>query len=388
MGIGTANRIVVDAKVLSGNTDDKTYNFQNLDEIDNLLKRTKTDKNSFYYIADSALFTENNILKAKDKKIKFITRIPEAINITKELIRKSLETKELRQQAIFLNAQNKEVKYDFYEYTIKYKGTPCKCAVCYSYNLEETKRKTISKKSIREKVQLEKLVKQYIKREFACKADAQKEIDGFNKKVGKKLKFYELNFTIESKEKRKAGRPSKDQSVDNKTYIYNLKGELSLDKDRMEESIKEACCFVLISNDLDISAENLLKEYKTQSSVEKKFHQLKSPSFVNFLFLKTPERVEALTYMMLITMMMLSVIEPVVRRELREENEIVIGPGKIKMKRPTLRAIVEIFNSVAIKVIQHNGDIQRIFQSPLKDSQLKIMKYLGLKENIFIGGDI
>lgn len=209
VGIGTANGIVVDAKVLSGNTDDKTYNFQNLDEIDNLLKRTKTDKSSFYYIADSALFTENNILKAKDKKIKFITRIPETINITKELIRESLKNKELSQQAIFLNAQNKEVKYDFYEYTIKYKGTPCKCAVCYSYNLEETKRKTIYKKSIKEKVQLEKLVKQYIKREFACKADAQKEIDGFNKKVGKKLKFYELNFTIECKEKRKAGRPSK-----------------------------------------------------------------------------------------------------------------------------------------------------------------------------------
>jgi transposase len=143
---------------------------------------------------------------------------------------------------------------------------------------------------------------------------------------------------------------------------------------------------VLASNDLDISAEEMLKEYKTQSSVEKKFQQLKSPEFINVLFVKTPERVEALTYMILIGLMILSVMEHVVRRELKKENEIILGPGKIKMTRPSLRAIMGIFEYVYVPVIlvREKEKCRRLLQKPFKDSQLKILKYLGLDEGIFI----
>lgn len=60
--------------------------------------------------------------------------------------------------------------------------------------------------------------------------------------------------------------------------------------------------------------------------MEKKFQQLKSPHFVNSLYLKKPERIEALVYIILIAMMVLSVVERVVRREMETENAVVIGP--------------------------------------------------------------
>lgn len=37
IGLGTTNGIVTDAKVLSGNMDDKTYNKENLEDVDELL---------------------------------------------------------------------------------------------------------------------------------------------------------------------------------------------------------------------------------------------------------------------------------------------------------------------------------------------------------------
>lgn len=67
MGVGTANGIIADTKVVSGNKGDKTYNHQNLDEVDNLLERANSSKEDFYYIADCSLFTEKNIIKAKEK---------------------------------------------------------------------------------------------------------------------------------------------------------------------------------------------------------------------------------------------------------------------------------------------------------------------------------
>lgn len=93
------------------------------------------------------------------------------------------------------------------------------------------------------------------------------------------------------------------------------------------------------SNDLNISADKLLREYKTQDSVEKKFQQLKSPQFVNSLYLESTKRVEAMAYLMIIAVMTLSVAEYVVRRGLKEDNDFIIRPGKVKMTRPTLMAI-------------------------------------------------
>jgi hypothetical protein len=121
--------------------------------------------------------------------------------------------------------------------------------------------------------------------------------------------------------------------------------------------------------------------------VEKKFQQLKSPQFVNSIYLESQEHIEAFSYLMLICMLMLSVAEYVVRRGLTHDNDEIIGPGKIKMKRPTQRAIYEIFFAVRIRVICHpDKPWERSFVHPLNDSLKKVMKYLQIPENTFIRG--
>ena len=383
MGIGTANGIVVDAKVLDGNTDDRTYNGETLDEVHELLERTHTDTSTFYYIADSALFSEENLIKAKGNGIKVITRLPETTNMAKEFIKKSLKERTLAKTVVFENAQGKKVEYYVSDYQSEYKGIPLRLAACYSVSLEGTKQRTITKQALKEEKELEKSIKQLGKRIFACEADARKEIDLFHKNKGKKLKYHTVTFDIESQEKRKVGRPSKDQAVNE--YNYTIDAEISRESDRIQDIIEEDCTFVVVSNDTNISAEDMLKEYKTQSSVEKKFHQLKSPSFINSLFVKTPERVEALTYMFLIGLMILSVVEHVVRRDLKREGGNVVGPGKIKMTSPSLKAILGIFDYVPVMAIRELDKCRRQLQKPMNNSQLKILSFLGLDEGIFIG---
>lgn len=69
-------------------------------------------------------------------------------------------------------------------------------------------------------------------------------------------------------------------------------------------------------------------EYKTQDTVEKKFQQLKSPQFVNSIYLESPKRIEAFSYLMMLCMLVLSLAEYVVRRGLQEDNDIILGPTK------------------------------------------------------------
>lgn len=83
-------------------------------------------------------------------------------------------------------------------------------------------------------------------------------------------------------------------------------------------------------------------------------------------------------------MMLLSVSEYVVRRELKVEGEKIIDPGKVKMTQPTLRAILEIFNvGIAVKVVTVNGEKQRFIARPLTDSHKKVLKYLSISEDVF-----
>jgi transposase len=129
IGLGTADGVIVDAKVLSGNTDDKTYNNDALDDADVLLERHGVDRESFYYVADSAFFTEANIEKAKDHGIKFITRAPESVTVTNQLIDQAWEHPGSFLKLQLKNNQGQLSEYMVQEFDDAYRETACKFAV-------------------------------------------------------------------------------------------------------------------------------------------------------------------------------------------------------------------------------------------------------------------
>lgn len=70
--------------------------------------------------------------------------------------------------------------------------------------------------------------------------------------------------------------------------------------------------FVLATNVDDaahLPAADILREYKQQSTVELRFKFLKDPLFVDALFLKTPERLEAPGYLFLLALFLYMTIE-------------------------------------------------------------------------------
>ncbi|WP_127837117.1 hypothetical protein [Clostridium prolinivorans] len=59
---------------------------------------------------------------------------------------------------------------------------------------------------------------------------------------------------------------------------------------------------------------------------------------------------------------------------------------QIKMSRPTLWAIFDIFITVRVRVIKNGKSTERQFVHPLNDSIKKVLRYLGISEDIFIQG--
>ena len=154
-----------------------------------------------------------------------------------------------------------------------YENTDLKCAVCYSKNLEEIKKKTIKRQIKKEKETIEKLSKSYIKRAFACEEDANKEILKLITKDLKKVKYHTVSIDIKVIEKRSRGRQPRDLSKIQTVFQQYLQFEIKLDEEKIQKQFEEACTFVLCSNDLSLNAEKILKEYKTQSQWRKNFNK-------------------------------------------------------------------------------------------------------------------
>lgn len=382
VALGAANGILVDSKVLSGHMDDKTYNKEQLDDVEDLLKLLNIDLETFYYIADSALFCLENLIKAQAKGIKLITRIPDNTTVVKELIETA--TTNFSQMTEIETQTDKGAKYRIMEAHGDYHSIPLQYAVCYSEELNKKKAVSIGKQVLADTEQLEKLIKGYEKRTFACLKDVEIELDKVLSKLLKKFKYHNVNTHITEHLKRKAGRPSKDTSENMTTTVYKIGLTFEKNQQFVYTQTLSQSMFVLCTNDLKMDALSLFKEYKTQGQVEKKFQQLKSPQLVNALYLNSPKRIEALMYLLLISVMVLSIAEFVVRRELKKEAITIVGPGKVVMKKPSLVAIYGIFHEVQTIVYHAGAQTQREFTHPLNASILKVLKCLGVPPDIFI----
>lgn len=85
--------------------------------------------------------------------------------------------------------------------------------------------------------------------------------------------------------------------------------------EKIEELRLEAGCFVLITNvqiqekDQNWTGSELLQLYKEQDGIEKNFGFIKDPAIVNAIFLKKPERVEALGLILLLSLLLWRLVE-------------------------------------------------------------------------------
>jgi transposase len=99
----------------------------------------------------------------------------------------------------------------------------------------------------------------------------------------------------------------------------------------------------------------MLSTYKEQQSVEKGFRFLKSPDFLtNSIFLKKPERIEALFMVMTTCLMVYASLEHLIRKKLKlklklKEKALYFPDQKKKRyQNPTARWVFQCFQSVTI----------------------------------------
>ena len=119
------------------------------------------------------------------------------------------------------------------------------------------------------------------------------------------------------------------------------------------------------------------KSVQGQQEVERGFRFLKDKSFrVAEVYLKKEERIEALAMIMVLTLMIYSIAEWLIRKRMRETGVTVPNQLKKPTQKPTFKWIAFLFMGVAEVTVWINGEMHLKIAN-MNDNLIKIVRLLG-----------
>jgi transposase len=350
---------------LSGNSSDQKSFHQTIENVNKFKQQLNIEKN-FKWIADSALYTKEHLLKENDYL--WLTRVPERIQDAKFL-------KEEPKEA--LSWTEHEGGYSTVELCSIYGGIKQRWLLVQSDQAYKREKKTLLRKLDTQEKQLKKSLWHLSNEKFSCALDAEAALA----KLSKKNPCFTVKHTVHTIERyAQKGRPSKDQKKE--VVGYQIKGVLSRNETHIAKILCRKGRFILATNDLDYTQyppAKLLEEYKQQQNVEGGFRFLKDPWFmVDSVFLKSPKRIEALMMVMTLCLLVYNIAQYNLREKLRKTNDTLPNQIKKKVQNPTMRWIFQIMEGISVvRIYDSATNTLKTYITNLTDLRKKIIQLFG-----------
>jgi len=346
------------AQAYSGNKSDK----KSIIEMIRMTQNAITLDDKSIWIADSALYSEENI-KMLGTETPWITRIPANVNQSAALLDADLDM-----------TPGDDPKYAFYATELNYGDIPQKAVVVWSEDKQKRDEKTLDKRVQKADRQARKELKTLQRMRFACAPDAQNEAERWIADHPYHI-FNDIHIVAVSERiVKRRGRPRKDEPM---KVSYAIEAKIEINADVVADKKRKLGRFVLGSNKVDLEPETMLSYYKGQHTVERGFRFLKDKSFhVSEIYLKKEERIESLSMIMVLNLLVYSFAEWKLREMLRETGQTVPNQLNKPTQRPTMRWIFTLFMGVVKVVVKEGGKVLSE-GTKLDEVQAKIIHLLG-----------
>jgi transposase len=202
--------------------------------------------------------------------------------------------------------------------------------------------------------------------------------------IEKNLNRYRLKTLGEVQRRLEA---AKRRYTEGKMFRYELKedqqGLLTLgwhiDAKELAHAAELDGVFVLKTNlaKATHSMSAVLRTHKEQIQVERRIGNLKGPLAVAPMFLKNPQRMAGLLFVLMWALMILALIERQVRRRLKGKPMYGLYPERRPSKAPTGVRLIEAFEYLCVILVAEDGHISR-YLGDLDDTQRQILKLLDM----------
>lgn len=334
---------------LSGNSSDKTSFHETIKKVNDFKNQINLETN-FKWVADSALYSKEKLLKNNDYL--WLTRVPETISEAKNITLKPDE------EIVWEQIEN---GYKISPFKSNYGEVNQRWLLVYSEQAYQREKKTLEKNLDKKDIALKNILWHLGNEIFDCEKDAETAL----KKVKKKNNLHVIESKIIPIMKyAKKGKPK----LGEEKIISGFKIECSFERNinEVNKILNAKGRFILATNDLDenkFSHRQMLDEYKEQQNVEGGFRFLKDPWFmVDSIFLKSPKRIEALMMVMTLCLMIYNISQYKLRTALKEKNETLPNQINKEVQNPTMRWIFQIMEGVGvIRYFENN------IQKPIKN---------------------
>lgn len=136
-----------------------------------------------------------------------------------------------------------------------------------------------------------------------------------------------------------------------------------------------------------LSFEKAILTYRDEWIVERGFHRFKGKSLsITPLFVQREDQIQGLVHLLSLGLRLLTLIEFVVRRQLKREEESLVGlypenPQKAT-QRPTTERLLKAFDNITLTILNIKGEDHGHVTS-LNQVQKKILRLLGLDSAIY-----
>jgi transposase len=174
------------------------------------------------------------------------------------------------------------------------------------------------------------------------------------------------------------GRPSEQTAYRKETRLrFTLTWELDLEA--ISEAEREDGVFPLLTNDRELSATEVLRAYKRQPLLEKRFSQFKTDFAVAPVFLKNVSRIQGLLAAYFFALLMQALLERELRRAMARAGEeaLPLYPEGRPCARPTTHRLIEVFSSIQRHEVRVGEGEPQVIVTELTETQRSIIRLLG-----------
>lgn len=184
---------------------------------------------------------------------------------------------------------------------------------------------------------------------FACEQDARSAAERFVREHA--LPGLSLTATVHTESvpvPRRRGRPRAEE-VRATTTAHRLAFTVDEDRPAQDAARERQGLFVLVTSraiDANHPATKVFADYQSQDEVEAGFRWIKGPGQVAPLLLHTPARIEALSFLFTVTLLLYRLLQREIRRALAPTQATVPGPNRVPTQRPTTAALMRRFADV------------------------------------------
>ena len=366
-----------------GNASDKTVNNTVLSDIATFLAKHGVAPGAYIYVADAALVTEDNLAALGDTL--FISRLPATYNECGRLITEAVAHNTWEDVGVLAHTKPSKhrpvTSYKAYEGEVTLYGTPYRAMVVHSSAQDKRRQQRLARDIQTSYSTMQTTAQAAEHPEYFCRADADA--------VAARLRavsaaYHRLEVAVEERLVYGRGRPSAHKPRPITAMRYRLQPAISPQTERIARLEEEAGCFVLLTNvptvgELAHSARDILTVYKDQHGTEQNYGFLKDPVMVNSLFLKKPERLEALGLILLLALLLWRLMERAMRTYVDTTRTPLPGWDKKATERPTAFMMITKFAGVIVMKLGPHRQLAR----PLSGVQHQYLMALDVSATCF-----